>query len=297
VDQVVVLSLEDGSTCGGAGCCSGAGATVRVPVLTCADALRAGGTQVEIVSACSDAEIDTALKTVIDNTATLVVAAADDGQLRAVLRRMVRVYAPPPSKRPEDLPADRTVPDLPPIGVLPLAPARPELVSHLGLPTDPAGVAAAVAGGRTRRFDLLRHDGGSVTLQGVLIGAMDEAQRAVPWRGRVEVGDAVLSDGNEPVLACAVMNAGSSTVDGLPLVQAASAQDGLVEVAVAVPVGQRRFLRRPELHFEVRRARGRAVSVLPHADSVPLLDDGVSGELTRKRSWWVEPGLWAAYVA
>lgn len=296
MDQVVLLSLEDGSSCGGGMCCAAAGAAPRVPVLTCADALRAGGVPVEIVTACSDTEIDTALKPVIENTATLVVAAADDGQLRAVLRRMVRVYAPPPSKRPADLPPERTVPDLPPIAVLPLVPAVPDLVKRLELPADPAAVAAAVLGGRTRRFDLLRQDGGSVTLHGVLIGAMDDAQRTVPWRGRVEVGDAILSDGTEEVLACAIVNAGSSTVDGLPLVERASADDGLVEVAVTVAVGQRRLLRRPELRFEVRRARGRAVSVLPHEESLPLLDDGVSGELTRKRSWWVEPQLWAAYI-
>jgi hypothetical protein len=28
---------------------------------------------------------------------------------------------------------------------------------------------------------------------------------------------------------------------------------------------------------------------------VRLIDDGVSGVLTRKRSWWTERGAWAVY--
>jgi hypothetical protein len=45
----------------------------------------------------------------------------------------------------------------------------------------------------------------------------------------------------------------------------------------------------------VRRARGRAVAVTPQETEVPFLDDGVGGTLTRKRSWWIEPGAWAVY--
>jgi hypothetical protein len=47
---------------------------------------------------------------------------------------------------------------------------------------------------------------------------------------------------------------------------------------------------------EVRRARGRAVSVLPRDGELQFLDDGVAGVLTRKRSWWIEPGAWAVYA-
>ena len=92
------------------------------------------------------------------------------------------------------------MPDLPPIGVLPLDPARGgphrDLAAQLGLPRDPAAVAAAVLDGGVRRLDLLRNDGGSVTLDGALLGAADDAGRPLHWRGRVEVDDAVLTDGD-----------------------------------------------------------------------------------------------------
>jgi hypothetical protein len=250
------------------------------------------------VTACSDAELDDAVKPLIAGEADLVVAADSDGQLRAVLRRLVRAYAPAPSRRSEHtLPPHRTIPDLPPIGVLPLAPAVPQLVTELRLPTDPGSVAAAVLGGRCRRLDLLRNDHGSVTLHGALVGGVDESGSvAVPWRGRVEVDDAVLTDGEEPVVACAISNAGPVTVDGLPLIIDAPVDDGRITVAVAVPVRVRRPLRAPTVRFEVRRARGRAVAVTPRDVEIPLLDDGVAGTLARKRSWWSERSAWAVYI-
>ena len=148
-----------------------------------------------------------------DGKTRLVVATASDGQLRAVLRRLVRRYAPPPSRRPADLPGNRTVPDLPPVGVLPLDPARAgdarvTWPRSSGCPATRRRVAAAVLDGTPRRLDLLRNDGGSVTLDGALLGAADDAGRPLHWRARVEVDDAVLSDGDEPLLACAIGNAG-----------------------------------------------------------------------------------------
>ena len=297
--NVVVLSLGEHPSggCDG-GCCGAAGPAPRVPVLTCADALTSAGARVDLVTACSDAELDAAVKPLIAGEAELIVAADSDGQLRAVLRRLVRAYAPAPSRRSEhDLAAGRTMPDLPPIGVLPLAPAVPQLVTELGLPTDPVAVAAAVLGGRSRRLDLLRNDHGSVTLRGALVGGVDESGAvAVPWRGRVEVDDAVLTDGEEPLLACAISNAGPVTVDGLPLITDAPPDDGRISVAIAVPVRARRAFRAPTVRFEVRRARGRAVAVTPRDVEIPLLDDGVAGTLSRKRSWWSERSAWAAYI-
>jgi hypothetical protein len=292
--EVVILALG-GDAEGDDDCCAAPVDTPRVPVLTCADALSDQGARVSLVTAHSDAEVDTAIKPVEAGEAVLVVAAATDGELRAVVRRLVRRYAPPPSKRPTDLPRGRTMYDLPPLAVLPLTPAVPDLVARLRLPRDPASVADAVAGGNTRRLDLLRTDSGSVTLHGALVGAV-ATRVAQTWRGRIEVDDQVLSDGNEPVLACAVRNAGSSDVDGLPLVADARPDDGLVEVAVAVPRLRRRMLREAVAHVEVRRARGRAASVLPRDEKVPYVDDGVRGVLTRKRSWWVEPDSWSVYV-
>ncbi|MFF0470195.1 hypothetical protein ACFYPX_22500 [Micromonospora zamorensis] len=285
----------------------------RVPVLACADALNARGARVEMVTARSDAEIDAVLARLdgparpdgltwpdSDGKTRLVVATANDGQLRAVLRRLVRRYAPAPSKRPADLPGNRTLPDLPPVGVLPLDPARGgthrDLAAQLGLPRDPAVVAAAVLDGTPRRLDLLRNDGGSVTLDGALLGAADDAGRPMHWRARVEVDDVILTDGDEPLLACAVANAGGyATLDDVTLLTAPDPADGQVEVAVAVPVVVRSAFGRKRVRLEVRRARGRAVSVLPREEKVPYLDDGVEGELTRKRSWWVEPGAWAVW--
>lgn len=289
--------------------------TPRVPVLACAEALTAAGARVTTVTARSDAEIDEVLARLDgparpdgltwpdeDGKTRLVVATASDAQLRAVVRRMVRRYAPPPSRRPDDLAANRTVPDLPPIGVLPLDPARSgtdspaDLPGQLGLPRDPATVARAVLDGRVRRLDLLRNDGGSVTLDGALLGGADDDGKPQPWRGRVEVDDAVLSEGEDQLLACVVGNAGGyAEVEGVPLLTAPDPADGVVQVAVAVPVVERSLFGRRRVRVEVRRARGRAVAVLPRDGAVRYFDDGVVGELSRKRSWWVEPGAWAVY--
>jgi hypothetical protein len=285
--RIVILTLSDP-----AGCAD----KPRVPVLACADGFRKKGAIVDLITACEEEEIDAALKPVEAGEARLVVAAATDSQLRAVVRRMVRRHAPPPSKRPAELPAHRTVFDLPPLAVLPLAPAMPDLVLRLGLPTEPDSVAGAVLGGQVRRLDLFRHDGGSVTLNGAMVGGVDNNGTVVPWMGQIAVDDAVLTDGDEPVLACSIQNVGSSEVDGLPLVVDADPTDGQVEVAVALPLVKRRRLRGTSIRFEVRRARGRAMSVYPRDQEVHYVDDGVVGTLGRKRSWWVERAVWAAYV-
>jgi hypothetical protein len=298
VPDVVILTLRDtrngdseGCVCGQSGGETCGDDRLRVPVLECADALRAAGASVEFVTASDENEIDTAIKA----DGRLVVAAATDAELRAVLRRLTRMHAPPPSKRPADLPPNRTMYDLPAVAVLPLAPAVPDVITRLGLPVAPTDVAAAVVGEKTRRYDLLRTDSGSVTVNGALLGGVVDRE-LVSWRGRVEVDDAVLTDGGEPVLACSVRNAGSSDVDGLPLVVDAVPDDGRVEVAVAVPLMRRRVLRSATVSYEVRRASGRAVTVLPHGTDVRYVDDGVAGTLGRKRAWWVEPGAWGAYV-
>ncbi|MEU5551724.1 hypothetical protein ABZ738_18310 [Micromonospora sp. NPDC047793] len=329
--DVVLLTLGSerdapGAGCGSGGACCGGTPeaapdrperceTPRVPVLACADALTARGARVETVTARSDTEIDEVLARLDapprpdgltwpdpDSKVRLVLAVAGDAQLRAVIRRLVRRYAPPPSRRPADLADGRTVPDLPPVGVLPLDPARStthrDLAAQLGLPRDPAAVAAAVLDGTPRRLDLLRNDGGSVTLDGALLGAAAEDGRPLHWRGRVEVDDAVLSHGDDPLLACAIGNAaGYARLDDVTLLAAPDPTDGLVEVAVAVPVVTRSRLGRRRVRLEVRRARGRAVSVLPRDEAaLPYLDDGVEGQLTRKRSWWTESGAWAVWA-
>ncbi|MFI5850091.1 diacylglycerol kinase family protein [Micromonospora chalcea] len=330
--DVVLLTLGSerdapGGGCGNGGgaCCGGADDTAaetgeercetpRVPVLACADELTARGARVSTVTARSDAEIDEVLARLDgppradgltwpdpDGKTRLIVATASDGQLRAVLRRLVRRYAPPPSRRPADLAENRTVPDLPPVGVLPLDPARSgtarDLAAQLGLPRDPAGVAAAVLDGTSRRLDLLRNDGGSVTLDGALLGAADDAGRPLHWRARVEVDGTVLSDGSEPITACAIGNAGGyARLGEVDLLGGPDPADGRVTVGVAVPVVSRSALGRKKVRLEVRRARGRAVAVVPRDEKVPFLDDGVEGELTRKRSWWTEPGAWAVWT-
>lgn len=319
----------EGAACGlgcGTGRSSGGtcGSGPRVPVLACRDALVAGGATVELATACTDAEVDAVIARLDgpprDDGLTwpgtsgpaLVLAVDSDGQLRAVLRRMVRRYAPPPSRRPAELAAGRTLPDLPPVGILPLAGAvprargaAPDLADRLGLPRDPAAVAAAVLDGTARRLDLFRTDAGSVTLHGALLGGTDPAGNVTGWYGRVELDDHVLADGSEPVLACAVANAdGYARLDELALAPQADASSGTMTVAVAVPVTvapRRRMAGRllpgrpSEVRIEVRRATGRAVSVTPSAD-LPFADDGVAGTLTRKRAWWVEPGAWGAFT-
>lgn len=315
--DVVILTLGEempggcaGGCCGGDGCAPGP----RAPVLACAEALTGAGARVRTVTASSNEEIDEVLAAcdaparpdglawpaVGGEAPALVVASAADGQLRAVVRRMVRRYSPPPSRRPADLAAHRTVPDLPAVAILPLEPpgSRPaDLAAQLGLPRDPVGVAHAVLAGRVRRLDLLRTDSGSVTLDGALLGGGDDSGRARPWRGRVEVDDVLLTDGADPVAAAVIANgAHYATVAGIPLVAQADPRDGIVDVAVAIPVMARGPLGRRRPRVEVRRARGRAVSVTP-ADTVPFTDDGVSGELTRKRAWWMEAEAWAVYAS
>jgi hypothetical protein len=325
VYDVVLLSLTEGgagsvggsaeacgSGCGGCGTAERSACGPRVPVLECAAALTAAGARVEVVTAGSDQEIDEVIARFDgpprpdgltwpdpDSKVRLVVATAVDGQLRAVVRRLVRRYAPPPSKRPADLAAHRTVPDLPPLAVLPLDESGTgDLAAQLGLPRTPEAVAAAVLTGPVRRLDLLRNDGGSVTVDGALLGGADDGGRAVPWRGRVEVDDAVLSDGNEPILACAIGNgSGYAEFDGLRLLATGDPTDGRVEVAVAVPSIVKQRFRGTKVRVEVRRARGRAVSVLPRDGELQFLDDGVGGTTSRKRSWWTEAGAWAVYAS
>jgi len=313
VYDVVLLTLAEGageSCCGADACDSHAKAdTLRAPVRACLDALAAAGARVETVTAHSDQDVDAVLARFdgparedgltwpdTDSKTRLVVAVATDSQLRHVVRRLVRRYAPPPSRRPADLAGNRTVPDLPPLAVLPMGPASRDLVAQLGLPRDPAEVAAAALDGTIRRLDLLRTDAGSVTLDGALVGGRTQGQPGT-WRGRVEVDDAVLTDGEEQVLACAVGNAGGyAEIDGLPLLEGADPASGRIEVAIAVPVVSRTLFGKAKVRVEVRRARGRAVAVLPRDEQVPFLDDGVAGTLTRKRSWWIEPGAWAVYT-
>lgn len=328
--DVVLLTLgserDAPGTCGSDGaCCGDTGKanrepsaerceTPRVPVLACSDALTAGGARVDLVTARSEREIDEVLSRLDGlprpdglswpdpgSRTRLIVGTASDAQLRTVLRRLVRRYAPPPSRRPTDLPVNRTVPDLPPVGVLPLDPARGgrprDLAAQLGLPRDPVAVAAAVLEGTPRRLDLLRNDAGSVTLDGALLGAADEGGQPLHWRGRVEVDDTLLSAGDDPLLACAIGNAGGyAQLADVTLLAAPDPGDGLVEVAVAVPViTSSRWGRRRQVRLEVRRARGRAVAVVPREGAIPFLDDGAEGELRRKRSWWTEPGAWAVW--
>ncbi|WP_018349564.1 diacylglycerol kinase family protein [Longispora albida] len=287
MSEVVILTLGDGA----GGCCGDGGCGTRTPVLHCQDALREAGADVTLVTASSDAEIDATF----EGGKRLIVAVSTDGELRAVLRRLVKRYAPPPGQRTAELATDRTVPDLPPVGVLPLD-ASP-LVELLGLPKDPAEVAAAVVRGTTRRLDLLRTDAGSVTVNGALLGTADAAGRAVPWQGRVEVDDVILSSGDEPILAATVANAaGYATFDGLALSPGAVPDDGLLDVAIAVPVTEKGLFRKPKQRIEVRRARGRAVGVTPRDGKLPYLDDGVAGEIPKRRNWWMERAAWAVYV-
>ncbi len=272
--DVVLLALGEGG-CG-----------ARTPILACQEALRTAGANASIVTASADADIDQVIASLGD--ARLVVATAADGQLRAVVRRLVKAYAPAPSKRPSTLRPDRTMPDLPPLGVLPLDPSSA---------VTPARVAAIVLGGATRRLDLLRTDSGSVTLEGALLGGVDDDGHAAGFRARVEVDDAVLTDGMEPILVAAVGNSDRYAVfDGLPLLTRADDADGVIEVAVALPHTERRLLGGVRAEIEVRRARGRAVAITPR-EEVPYVDDGIEAKLTHKRSWWMEAGAWAVYEA
>lgn len=256
----------------------------RTQVLACADALSAGGAEAKLTDAVDDAGIDAVLQA--DNP--IVVAADSDSQIRAVLRRAVRIAAPAPSARGTDLPDDRTVADLPPLGVLPLA-QTPELVPALGLPDTPETVANAVLAKTVKRTDLLRNDGGGVTVHGIRLGGGDR-----PWRGKIALDDAILTDGTESLIVGVVANAdGYGTIDGLPLCDP-DPTDAKLNIAIATPVAKRGLFRR-KTHIEVRRGAGRAVAITP-VDDVPFIEDGITGELGRKRTWWMERAAAGWYV-
>ncbi|GAA2125921.1 hypothetical protein [Glycomyces algeriensis] len=274
--NVVVLTLVEAN-------CANPGP--RTQALHLVDELKARGAVVRTAEADKPEEVDAALA---DPDERIVLAADTDEQVNAVLARLVRQAIPAPSKRPEGLPDGRTIPDLPPIAILPLATA-PGIVARFGLPGTPAEVAAAVTEGVVKRTDLLRHDGGGVAIDGVRLGGGDR-----PWRGVVNLDDVVLADGSEQILACVVANAdGYAATDDMVLAEPDPA-DGKIDVAVAVPVTVGRFRKR--LRIEVRRARGRAVAVHPE-DSVTYIQDGLVGELGRKRTWWIEPGAAGWYAA
>jgi hypothetical protein len=111
----------------------------------------------------------------------------------------------------------------------------------------------------------------------------------------VEVDDAVLSDGMEPILVAAVGNTDRYAVfDGLPLLTRVDDADGVIDVAIALPHTKRRLLGGVRAEIEVRRARGRAVAITPR-EEIPYVDDGIEAKLTHKRTWWMEAGAWAVY--
>lgn len=267
--NVVVLSLVE-SNCADAG--------PRTQVLHLVDELKRLGAEVRTAEASTPREVDPVVE---DADARIVLAADTDEQINAVVARMVRRLAPPPSERPDGLPSGRTVPDLPPLAVLPLG-TVPGLVERFDLPVKPVDVARAAVEGTVLRTDMMRHDGGGVCLDGARLGGGDR-----PWRGVVNLDDAVLTDGSEQILACVVANAdGYAAADDMVLAEP-DPGDGRIDVAVAIPMLVGRFRRK--VRIEVRRARGRAVAVHPN-DGVTFVSDGLVDELKRKRTWWVEPG-------
>jgi hypothetical protein len=274
----------------------GAGTGTRVPVLRCADALREH-TEVTIREVDSPAEANAALTDAAEMR--LLVAGSDD-QIRAILRQLVRRAVPKGGDR-SGIADNRTIPDLPALGLLPLdVTATDDLVAVLGLPRKPEEVAAAVRAGRTRRLDLLRHDGGSVTLHAALLGGRGTDGLPAPWTASVTVDDTVLCQPDELLLAVGVTNAGRlDALPGLALTSAADPADGALDVAVAVPVKRGRWPRKPRTEVEVRRFRGRAVAITPAGPAdlqIPAVDDGTESVLSRKRTWWVEPGAWGVYT-
>src|SRR5690625_1498105 len=121
-----------------------------------------------------------------DAEARIVLAADTDEQVNAVVARMVRRLAPAPSDRGGDLPSGRTIPDLPPLALLPLG-TVPGLVERFGLPVRPGEVARAAVEGTVFRTDVPRHDGGGGCLDGGRRGGGDRASRGVGTRGGVGV--------------------------------------------------------------------------------------------------------------
>ncbi|WP_222854283.1 diacylglycerol kinase family protein [Fodinicola acaciae] len=271
----------------------GPGTGTRVPVLRCADALRKHA-EVTIREVDSPADANAALA---DADGRRLVVAGSDDEIRAVLRQLVRRVVPKAGDR-TGIADNRTIPDLPPLGLLPLdGSATDDLVAVLGLPREPEAVAAAVRADRTRRLDLLRHDGGSVTVHAALLGGRGTDGLPAPWTASVTVDDTVLCQPDEMLLAVGVTNAGRlEALPGLALTSDADPADGALDVAVAVPVRRGRWPRKPRTEVEVRRFRGRAVAITPSDVRIPALDDGAEGVVSRKRTWWVEPSAWAVYT-
>ena len=294
----------------GHGCTDRAGAGARLRRRAAA-----AGARVQTVTADSDAEIDAVLARLdgppradgltwpdADGKTRLVVATAADGQLRAVVRRLVRRYAPPPSRRPSTCPPTvrcRTCPRSPYSRSI-----RP--VNRSARSRRPARPAAR--SGRRGRRGARRPDApprpapqrrrlGDPGRRADRRGATTRA-RPRPWRGRVEVDDAVLSDGEDPLVACA-----SPTPPATPNCRRAAA----AHPAPTRRTGRSRWRSRCRSSpgrgsagagcgsRSAGHTGGRQRSLLVTAE-LPYVDDGVAGTLTRKRSWWIEPGAWAVYA-
>jgi hypothetical protein len=219
------------------------------------------------------------------------VAAAADGQVRAVVRRLVRKHLPAPSERPAACRPIARCPTCRRSACCRSTRRAPTSRRGSGCRANPAAVAAAVLGGHVRRFDLLRNDGGSLTLDGALLGRRRRHGPRGPVPAAINVDDAELSSGREQLLAAVVANAaGYSAFDGPPAVGGSAAHRRRSR--------RRRRARRPSA--SARRGRGpartrpRGRGDAGRGPPVPRRRRG--GTLTRKRTWWMERAAWGVYV-
>lgn len=253
---------------------------------------------VTIAMTASPSELDNALDGRGDRR---LVLAGGDGSLHLLVQRL--------RKR-------RELAEVP-VGLVPLGTGN-DFARHLQLPLEPAYAARTILTGEPRRLDLIRSDGGG----GVIVNAVhlgkgaEAAQRAVSlkgrvgkiayplgavaslfgprgWRLHVNVDDDVLADGSHRMVMVAIGN-GSSIGGGTTLFPDGDAADGALDVLVLGPSGSGLSGTAGHRFRLIRRARGRAVTVTPAPGvTVGVNADGELSELSRRRSWWVDPGAWS----
>jgi YegS/Rv2252/BmrU family lipid kinase len=235
------------------------------------------------------------------------VVAGGDGSLHLVVNRLRRLGR-----------LDQVT-----VGLLPLGTGN-DFARAAGVPLDPVAAAGALTAGRSRRFDLLEDDAGTVVVNaahaglgaeaaavatgykpqlGPLaypVGALIAGVRAGGWELRVRV-DGTTVAGDAPLLMVGIAN-GPTIGGGTPLAPGARPDDGLLDVVVVAAVGPAARVAfatalRTGAHLhrdDVHHLRGTSVRV--SGEPVRHNADGELSDPVPAREYRVLPAAWSLLV-